>query len=137
MRDASAQLERLIGKKRILPGGERLAIGPNQLQEGGFIVDTFVQSFDGSAGRIWRQAVLIDASAARLKWLDASMGRAVASIRMSWARMIGSAAGVLALIAGIYFFLNMATRGYYEWSLRIAGVLLAIVAVVSILMIVK
>ena len=48
-----------------------------------------------------------------------------------------STIGVLVLISVIYFFLNMATRGYYEWSLRIAGVVLAIVAVVSILMIVQ
>ena len=40
-----------------------------------------------------------------------------------------SAVGVLVLIGVIYFFLNMATMGYYEWSLRIAGVVLAIVAV--------
>jgi len=56
---------------------------------------------------------------------------------MTWARMIGSAIGVVALIAVIYFFLNMATRGYYEWSLRIAGVVLAIVAVISVLMMVQ
>ena len=39
-----------------------------------------------------------------------------------------SAVGVIVLIGVIYFFLNMATMGYYEWSLRIAGVVLAIVA---------
>jgi hypothetical protein len=137
IQDASAQLRRLIGKKWAVPGGEELHIGPYHLQEGDFIVDTFVQSLDGAAGKIWRQAMLIDASAAKLRWLDRSMSRATASVRLSLARMIGSAVGVIALIAGIYFFLNMATRGYYEWSLRIAGVLLAIVAVVSILMIVK
>jgi hypothetical protein len=137
IQDASTQLRRLIGKKWTVPGGEELHIGPYHLQEGDFIVDSFVQSFDGAAGKIWRQAMLIDASAAKLRWLDRSMSRATASVRMSLARMIGSAVGVIALIAGIYFFLNMATRGYYEWSLRIAGVVLAIVAVVSVLMIVK
>ena len=58
-------------------------------------------------------------------------------VRESWARMALSVVGVLVLISVIYFFLNMATRGYYEWSLRIAGVVLAIVAIVSILMIVQ
>jgi Na+/melibiose symporter-like transporter len=57
--------------------------------------------------------------------------------RMTWARMGLSSAGVLLLIGVIYFFLNMATRGYYEWSLRIAGLVLAIVAIVAILMIVQ
>jgi hypothetical protein len=137
IQDASAQLRRLIGKRWTVPGGEELHIGPYHLDEGDLIVDTFVQSFHGSAGKIWRQAMLIDASAAKLRWLDGSMSRATASVRLSWARMIGSAVGVIALIAGIYFFLNMATRGYYEWSLRIAGVVLAVVAIVSILMIVK
>jgi hypothetical protein len=56
---------------------------------------------------------------------------------MSFARMALSAVGVIVLIGVIYFFLNMATMGYYEWSLRIAGVVLAIVAVLSVLMVVK
>ena len=56
---------------------------------------------------------------------------------MTIARMGFSAAGVVVLIAVIYFFLNMATMGYYEWSLRIAGIVLAIVALISVLMIVR
>ena len=58
-------------------------------------------------------------------------------IRVTWARMGFSAIGVIVLIGAIYFFLNMATMGYYEWSLRIAGIVLAIVAVISILMVVR
>ena len=48
-----------------------------------------------------------------------------------------SVVGVLVLIGAIYFFLNMATMGYYEWSLRIAGIVLAIIAIISVLMIVQ
>jgi hypothetical protein len=137
VQDAAGQLQQRIGKRWTVPGGGELTIGATELQEGGFIVDTFVQSFDGLAGRIWRQAMLIDAAAPRLRRLDAQMSGFVGAVRMSWARMGLSAIGVVVLIVTVYFFLNMATRGYYEWSLRIAGVVLAIVAVISVLMIVR
>jgi len=101
------------------------------------VIDQFVQSFDGSTGDIWRQALLLDVSTAPLRRLETRISSVARVSRMTWARMIGSAVGVVALIAVIYFFLNMATRGYYEWSLRIAGVVLAIVAVISVLMMVQ
>jgi len=137
MHDAAGQVQRRIGRQWKVPGVGELAISPQDLREGGFIVDTFLQSFYGSAGRIWRQAVLMDASPQKLSWLEARMNRAARAERTSWARMGFSVIGVLVLIGSIYFFLNMATRGYYEWSLRIAGAVLAIVAVVSVLMMVQ
>jgi len=137
MHDAAGQVQRRIGRQWKVPGVGELAISPQDLREGGFIVDTFLQSFYGSAGRIWRQAVLMDASPQKLSWLEARRNRAARAERTSWARMGFSVIGVLVLIGSIYFFLNMATRGYYEWSLRIAGAVLAIVAVVSVLMMVQ
>lgn len=107
------------------------------LFNGHLVVDRFAQSFDGSSGKIWRYAVLIDASAPKLARLADQKAREARSMRMTWARMGFSVIGVLVVIGVIYFFLNMATRGYYEWSLRIAGVILAIVAIVSVLMIVQ
>jgi hypothetical protein len=104
---------------------------------GGFITDRFVQSFDTTTGTVWRQAMLIDVSGQKLWQLANVKVRQTRAVRMGWARMGLSSVGVLVLISVIYFFLNMATRGYYEWSLRIAGVVLAIVAIVSILMIVQ
>ncbi|MHC4567597.1 MAG: hypothetical protein ACYTE3_17770, partial [Planctomycetota bacterium] len=50
--------------------------------------------------------------------------------RLNWARMIGSVAGLLALITVAYVFLNAATKGYYTWSLRIAGVVLAAAVII-------
>jgi hypothetical protein len=44
--------------------------------------------------------------------------------------MIGSVAGLLALITVAYVFLNAATKGYYTWSLRIAGVVLAAAVII-------
>jgi hypothetical protein len=139
LQDASVLLTGMIGEMR---RGEReplesaVQVTSTDVLDGDLIVDQFVQSFAGSAGRIWRGALLIDASAQELRWLADRKSLAARSIRMTWARMIGSVTGVLVLIGVIYFFLNMATRGYYEWSLRIAGIILAIIGAVSILMVI-
>jgi len=124
--------------------GRRLSRLPQQpvvsvmdVQNGGFVADRFVQSLQTSAGKVWRQALLVDVSGPKLSRLAAAKVAESRQICESWARMGLSVVGVLVLIGVIYFFLNMATRGYYEWSLRIAGVILAVVAVVAILMIVR
>ena len=44
---------------------------PADVLHGGFIVDRFAQSFEGSAGKIWRQAVLLDVSGPKLAQLAA------------------------------------------------------------------
>ncbi len=129
LQDASRRLEQMVGNIRNVGWMN----DPSLLQEGGFIVDRFVQSFDGSAGKIWRQALLLDVSPAKLSWLRNRVTLDTRAAHLTWFRQIGSAVGVLALILVTYFFLNMATRGYYEWSLRIAGVILAIIAVVVFL----
>jgi len=132
--DARARLTEVLGKRSRLP---EPAITATDVLKGGFVVDQFAQSFEGSAGKIWRQAMLIDISGSKLAQLFGQKTHESHQMRMSWARMGFSAIGVVVLIGAIYFFLNMATRGYYEWSLRIAGVVLAIVAVISILMVVR
>jgi hypothetical protein len=55
------------------------------------------------------------------------------TVRVTWAKMLGSIAGLLALIVVVYLFLNAATKGYYAWSLRIAGVVLAGVVILFFL----
>jgi hypothetical protein len=133
LQDACNQLSQAAGQKwEPVPGRPPLTVSSRDLQEGGFILDQFVQSFDGSAGKIWRQAMLIDASADKLAWLNDRKNAEVHVERMTWAGMIASALGVFAVIAVTYFFLNMATKGYYDWSLRIAGLVLAIVGVIFI-----
>jgi hypothetical protein len=104
--------------------------------QNGFVVDRFAQGFEATVGKVWRQALLIDVSGPKLAQLANQKAREFRQVKMTWARMGFSAVGVVVLIGVIYFFLNMATRGYYEWSLRIAGVVLAIVAVLSILMVI-
>ena len=137
--DARARLTDALGKR---PDWERGAlpqpsITTTDVLQGGFIMDRFTQSFEGSASKLWRQALLIDVSGPKLTRLADQKARELRALRMSWARMGFSVVGVLVLIGVIYFFLNMATRGYYEWSLRIAGVVLAILAIISILMVVQ
>ncbi len=138
IRDACDQLSDIAGQKwTAVPGRPPLTVSSRDVQEGGFILDQFVQSFDGSAGRIWRQAILLDASGSKLAWLQSRKATEVHGERVTWARMILSALGVLIVIVATYLFLNMATRGYYVWSLRIAGVVLAIAAIVSILLVLR
>ena len=137
--DAAVLLTRMVGDEMRSAGplGSALQVTSTDVRDGDLIVDQFVQGLAGSASKIWRSALLIDTSGPKISWLVDRKSHAAHSMRMTWARMIGSAVGVVALIAVIYFFLNMATRGYYEWSLRIAGVVLAIVAVISVLMMVQ
>ncbi len=133
LEDARQQLDHMVGARQTAPGRPPVTVTVADVQEGSFITDTFVQSFDGSAGRIWRQALLIDVSAGKLARLTHRTAHAAQVQRLTWARQVGSAVGVLVLILVTYFFLNMATRGYYEWSLRIAGIVLAVVAIVVFL----
>jgi len=137
--DAAVLLTRMVGDevRSAGPLGSALQVTSTDVRDGDLVVDQFVQGLAGSASKIWRSALLIDTSGPKIGWLVDRKTRAARSMRMDWARMIGSAVGVVALIVVIYFFLNMATRGYYEWSLRIAGVILAIVAVISVLMMVQ
>jgi hypothetical protein len=132
--DARARLTEALGKRGRLP---EPTITATDVLKGGFVVDQFAQSFEGSAGKIWRQAMLIDVSGPKLAQLSGQKTHESRQMRATWARMGFSVIGVTVLIGAIYFFLNMATMGYYEWSLRIAGVVLAIVAVISILMVVR
>jgi hypothetical protein len=137
LNDARARLTEALGARSGRKFGPAAPpITGTDVLQGGFIVDQFAQSFNGTAGKIWREAMLLDVSAPKLSRLaELKLGQLHAQ-KMSWARMGFSALGVVVLIGVIYFFLNMATMGYYEWSLRIAGAILAIVAVLAILMVV-
>lgn len=138
IQEACNQLSAIAGQRWTpVPGRPPLTVSSQDVQEGGFILDQFVQGFDGSAGRIWRQAMLIDASADKLAWLNDRKNAEMRVERVTWAHMILSAFGVLVVIVATYLFLNMATRGYYEWSLRIAGVVLAIAGIVSIFLVLR
>ncbi|MBN2181472.1 MAG: hypothetical protein JW715_06130 [Sedimentisphaerales bacterium] len=102
----------------------------NDILENGLIVDRFVQSFEGSAGKIWRQAMLVDISAEKLNRLIRHKMNMARARKNSLAKMFVSFAGMLVLIIVAYVFLNAATKGYYSWSLRIAGIVLIAIIII-------
>lgn len=130
--DACNKLTQLLRQTSLAQATPSLPrnVTSNDILEGDFIVDRFAQSFDGRAGKIWRQALLIDASVGKLEDLAHHKTAVARAVKWSWARMIGSVVGLLTLITVVYVFLNAATRGYYTWSLRIAGILLAAAVII-------
>ncbi len=108
-------------------------VNSNDVLEGGLVLDRFVQSFEGTAGKIWRQALLIDASTEKLTQLAHRKADMVRAKKITWARTFSSIAGLLVLITVVYVFLNAATKGYYVWSLRIAGFVLALIVIFLLL----
>jgi hypothetical protein len=105
-------------------------VNSTDIRQGDLILDQFVQSFKGTAGKIWRQALLIDASAEKLAELARRKAVMARARKMSWTRMFLSVVGLLVLITIVYAFLNAATKGYYAWSLRVAGIVLALIVII-------
>ncbi len=108
-------------------------INYNSLLESGIISDKFVQSFNGSAGKIWRQAILLDVSPAKLQHLANLITNTGRERSMDWAKTIFSVLGLFVLITIVYAFLNAATRGYYSLTLKIVGIILAAIFLLVIL----
>jgi hypothetical protein len=130
--DACNQLTKLLRETSQAQATPTLPrnVTSNDILEGDFIDDRFAQNFDGRAGKIWRQALLIDASVGKLEELAHHKTAVARAKKWSWARMVGSVVGLLALITVVYAFLNAATKGYYAWSLRIAGIVLAAAVII-------
>ncbi|MBN2181467.1 MAG: hypothetical protein JW715_06105 [Sedimentisphaerales bacterium] len=107
-----------------------IQLSSSDILENGLIADRFVQSFEGSAGKIWRQALLIDTSAEKLTRLVRSKLNMARARKHNLAKMFISFTGMLVLIIVAYVFLNAATKGYYSWSLRIAGIVLIAIIII-------
>ena len=137
VQNACAQVADMLGQNSPRRSGVPISfarpVNSADILEGGFILDRFVQSFEGTAGRIWRQALLIDASAEKLKKLAQRKAVVARNRRSTWARMFFSIIGLIVLITVVYAFLNAATKGYYTWSLRIAGVVFALVVIILLI----
>jgi hypothetical protein len=95
------------------------------LEQHGFIVDEFSQQLRGLSGPIWRHALLLEVSPQRAAALAQQTQQAARTTQMSWAKLIGSFAGMIAIIFVVYAFLNAATKGYYAGRLGIFSALLA------------
>jgi len=129
----SQMLERASGRLSGIPATLLSQVNSNDVLESGLVLDRFVQSFEGSAGKIWRQALLIDASRDKLTQLARRKADMIRAKKMGWARTFSSIASLLVLITVVYVFLNAATKGYYVWSLRIAGAVLALLLIFLLL----
>jgi hypothetical protein len=100
-----------------------------RLKAGDLRSDTFTQEFKRPYGSVWRSAILVHVPPEKAKsMLEAYQSQAEVQ-RASWLRTAMSGAGLLALIVVVYLFLNMATRGYYVWSVRLATAVLAVFGV--------
>jgi hypothetical protein len=137
VQNACAQVADMLGqtspRRDGIPISFARPVNSTDILEGNFILDRFVQSFEGAAGKIWRQALLVDASAEKLKNLARRKAVIAQAMKKSFAGMFFSIIGLIVLITVVYVFLNAATKGYYAWSLRIAGVVFALVVIILLL----
>ena len=137
VQNACAQVAAMIGQGPVrrsgIPTSFARPVTSADIVEGGFILDRFVQSFEGTAGKIWRQALLLDASTDKLKNLAIQKATIARVRKVRFAGMFFSVAGLILLIIIVYAFLNAATKGYYTWSLRIAGAVFALVLIILLL----
>jgi hypothetical protein len=137
VQNACSQVANMLGQNSPRRDGIPISfarpVNSTDILEGNFILDRFVQSFEGAAGKIWRQALLVDASAEKLKNLARRKAVIAQAMKKSFAGMFFSIIGLIVLITVVYVFLNAATKGYYAWSLRIAGVVFALVVIILLL----
>jgi hypothetical protein len=102
----------------------------SEIRKGGFVSDQFAQQFPRPYGNVWKQRLLMDASAAKIGALaDRLYGEAArqaAGYRTAWLRTVLSAAGIAVLICLVYLLLNAVTKGYYVWRLRAVALVLAL-----------
>jgi len=137
LENACAQLTQMLSRvtrrRSGVPKPLASRVEADDILESNLVLDRFVQSFEGSAGRIWRQALLIDGSTSKLEQLAHRKVMMARAMKMNWAKMFVTVFGLLALITIVYAFLNAATKGYYTWSLRIAGIVLAAIAIILLL----
>jgi hypothetical protein len=112
-----------------------------EMLRGTGIDDQFTQQLRRPYGNVWQQALLVDASDARITeyaqaFLPQMMREHESSVRQraSWVRTGGSLILLALLIAGVYVFLNAATRGYYTWALRGSMVVLVLAGAALVLL---
>lgn len=110
---------------------EPTARGP-QVRLEPLVQDRFVQQFDMPHARVWRAAVLVEASPAQVEALSRVMEDRLEQRHVRGATRWGSVAGLILLIVVVYLFLNAATKGYYTWALRGAAVVLFVVGTLCV-----
>ena len=130
----NTMLTNLSQRSPKIPATYTHPVNSDDIFKGNFILDRFAQSFEGTAGKIWRQALLLDTSADKLTRLARRKAAMMRATKRTWARVSVSVFGLTLLITAVYAFLNAATKGYYVWSLRIAGMVLFLVVIIFFLL---
>lgn len=82
---------------------------------------------------MWQHWLLVEASAGKVHHLAARSWSRRKTRRDTWLWRGLSLAGVVGVVLLVYLFLNLATRGYYVWSLRIAAAVLTVIGVLVLL----
>jgi hypothetical protein len=77
---------------------------------------------------------LLDVSPEKLTKLAHRKAAVMRATKKTWTRMSVSVFGFTILITLVYVFLNAATKGYYVWSLRIAGIVLFLAVIIFFLL---
>jgi hypothetical protein len=136
--NACKQVNKMLGQvsRRLskIPVHLTQPVNSTDVLEGDLVLDRFVQSFEGTAGKIWRQALLIDASTDKLRQLARRKASMMRAEKKTLVKVSTSIFGLIILITIVYAFLNAATKGYYVWSLRIAGIVLILVMIIFFLL---
>lgn len=102
---------------------------------GGLVADKFVQRFHRPGGDVYRALLLIDADPAKLSALENIFVETHARQQTRRLSLAGSLLVLLAVVTGLYLFLNAATKGYYVAAIRCAMAALAILGIVALKMI--
>ena len=126
------ELQRLPRPRNVLT--RELAISDLDAEANELIVDRFTQSFRGTAGRIWRQAVLLDLSHPKLNQMLDTKVRVARIRHRTIATRFGSLLGLALIVLILYIFLNAATKGYYTITLKIVAFVLVAVAIAVVAM---
>ncbi|HEV8290402.1 MAG TPA: hypothetical protein VGP94_00695 [Tepidisphaeraceae bacterium] len=108
----------------------------NQLELGKFNRKEFVQRLNLlNSGQSYRAAVLVDASPENLRQVQSTISKEYSSSSRRVRHVGLGTVGMGLVICLVYLFLNWATRGYFQMSLRLAAFLMLIAGVLVIVMI--
>ena len=105
----------------------------------GIVDNSFQQTLRGGITDLYRKAVLLDVSPSKLQLLHSQLTGQAKSDKIieiasnsrrnkSYAQIIASLLGLIAVICGIYLFVNAATKGYYTIMLRVVCVAVIVIA---------
>jgi hypothetical protein len=96
------------------------------------VYDRFAQAYERGYGTLYREAVLVDASDARLEEMARDVRHAMDAEHHARVGGLAGAGAVLLVVYALYRLANAFTRGYFTWSLRTAAAVVAAGAVTMI-----